>query len=45
MVKILCDKCGDEVKQENVYSLVLKDYTADLCVNCAAEVQNLIEAG
>lgn len=41
---ITCDKCGTEIKPENVYALTMKDFTADLCVNCAAEVQNLIES-
>lgn len=45
MKKVVCDKCSNDVKPDNVYELVLKDYQADLCVSCAAEVQEFIEAG
>lgn len=43
MQKFECDKCGDEIKPENVYLLQMRDYTADLCINCAGEVQSFIE--
>lgn len=40
---ITCDKCGSEIKPENVYLVTIKDQSYDLDINCAAEVQATIE--
>lgn len=40
---ITCDKCGDEIKPDNVYKVRIKEQEYDLDINCAAEVQSAIE--
>lgn len=40
---ITCDKCDAEIKPENVYPVQIRDQVYDLDINCAAEVQALIE--
>ena len=41
--QIVCDKCETVVKPENAYKLTVKDFNADLCMNCAAEIQDAVE--
>lgn len=45
MIKIICDKCDDEIKPDQGYTLTIKDFSADLCMTCAANVQETIENG
>lgn len=43
--QILCDRCEEIVSPKDSYILGIKDYTADLCINCAAAVQDFVEKG
>ena len=41
---ITCDKCDEKISGDGVYRTAVKDRNYDLCINCAAEVQSLIES-
>lgn len=42
--QIICDKC-EEIISSKSYDCVIGEFRADLCMQCAAEVQNYIESG
>ena len=43
--QIICDRCEAVVYPKDSYILGVKDFTADLCINCAAAVQSFVEQG